>query len=238
MCFQYFKKGGIFAIFFVSTAPLVSKNMLDVHLTHRLLSIGKSKEVIEFFTQQLPSSIWSKLNFGVAAKAYTKHSDLDINITIKKIVNYLHKDFDLSEVLSAAADKFLFNSLTEVSKSWYLSIQDIKLIADAGMKIGSHTSTHRLLSQLSSDEIFNELSESKIVLESILNRQIDEFCYPYGGAHSYNHIVHKHLEKLDYAVAHDIAPRKISKKDLKHKYTLPRFNCNEFPFGIAHSLKN
>lgn len=232
------QKRGLFAIFFVNTAPLISKQMLAVHLTHRLLSVGKSHEMLEFFKQQLPISIWSKLNSGVAAKAYTKHSDLDVNISIKKIVNYLYKDFNLPEVLSVAAEKFLFNSLTEVSKSWYLSVQDINLIADAGMKIGSHTSTHRLLSQLSNDEIFNELSESKIVLESILDRKIDEFCYPYGGAHSYNRIVHEYLEKLGYSVAHDVAPRKISKKDIKNKYALPRFNCNELPFGIAHSLKN
>jgi peptidoglycan/xylan/chitin deacetylase (PgdA/CDA1 family) len=227
----------IFAIFFVSTLPLISKNMLAVHLTHKLLSLGKSEEILEFFRFELPNTVWAKLNFGLAATAYTKHLDLDVNVTIKKIVNYLFTDFDLSEVLDATAHKFLSNTLTEISASWYLSNQDIRFISDAGMKIGSHASTHRLLSLLSQGEIFNELSESRSVLETILGKDVDEFCYPYGGAHSYNKNVKEALIQLKYDVAHDVAPRKISKKDLENRYELPRFNCNELPFGQAHSLK-
>lgn len=227
----------IFAIFFVSTLPLTSKNILAVHLTHKLLSLGKSEEILEFFRSHLPSTVWGKLNFGVAANAYTKHLDLDVNVTIKKIVNYLFTDFNLSEVLELLSHKFLSSTLTEIAESWYLSEKDIKFISDAGMKIGSHASTHRLLSLLSRDEIFNELSESRKILEGIVERAVDEFCYPYGGSHSYNSNVKDALIQLRYEVAHDVFPRKISRMDLENKYELPRFNCNELPFGQAHSLR-
>jgi peptidoglycan/xylan/chitin deacetylase (PgdA/CDA1 family) len=227
----------IFAIFFVSTLPLVSKNMLAVHLTHKLLSLGKSDAILDFFRGQLPNTVWGKLNFGVAANAYTKHLDLDVNVTIKKIINYLFTDFDLSEVLNLTSREFLSNTLTEISASWYLSDQDLKFISKAGMKIGSHASTHKLLSLLNQDEIFNELSESRSILEDILGKVVDEFCYPYGGIHSYNGHVKEALIQLKYSVAHDVAPRKISRKDLEDRYQLPRFNCNELPFGQAHSLK-
>jgi peptidoglycan/xylan/chitin deacetylase (PgdA/CDA1 family) len=227
----------IFAIFFVSTLPLVSKNMLAVHLTHKLLSLGRSEEILDFFRSKLPSAVWGKLNFGIAANAYTKHLDLDVNVTIKKIINYLFTDFELSEVLDSASDKFLSNTLTEISESWYLSDQDLRLISNAGMKIGSHASTHKLLSLLNRDQIFDELSESRSILEGILGKVVDEFCYPYGGIHSYNKNVREALIQLKYSVAHDVAPRKISRKDLEERYQLPRFNCNELPFGRAHSLK-
>ncbi len=231
------KAKGIFAIFFVSSSPLVSKNMLAVHLTHKLLSLGRSEEILDFFKVQLPQSIWPKLHAGHAAKAYTKHLDLDTNVTIKKIVNYLFADFNLSEVLDSVSEKFVSTTLANLSKNWYMSDHDLKSIAAAGMKIGSHANTHRLLSILDNDEIYYELSQSKMVLEEMLGVNVDEFCYPYGGSHSYNDTVQKYLAELNYSVSHDVSPRRISKEDFLLKYALPRFNCNELPFGIAHSLK-
>ena len=228
----------IFALFFVSTGPLSSETMLAVHLTHKLLSIGKSSEILDFFHLQLPDSIWRKLHRGAAASAYTKHRDLDVNVSIKKVVNYLFTDFNLQETLEATADKFLSNSLKQLAQSWYLSELDIKNIAKAGMKIGSHSCTHKLLSLLHSEEVYSELAQSKNILEEVLGVAVDEFCYPYGGIHSYNETVKNHLRTLGYSFAHDVEPRAISQADFINRYSLPRFNCNEFPFGIAHSLKN
>ncbi len=236
--FPILQAKGIFAIFFVSSSPLVSKNMLAVHLTHKLLSLGRSEEILDFFKVQIPQSIWPKLHAGPAAKAYTKHLDLDTNVTIKKIVNYLFADFNLSEVLDLVSEKFISTTLANLTENWYMSEHELKLIAAAGMKIGSHANSHRLLSILSNDEIYYELSQSKMVLEATLGVKIDEFCYPYGGPHSYNETVQRYLAELDYSVSHDVSPRRVSKDDFLLKYALPRFNCNELPFGIAHSLKS
>jgi peptidoglycan/xylan/chitin deacetylase (PgdA/CDA1 family) len=227
----------IFGIFFVNSAPFISSNMLAVHLTHKLLSLGKSKEILAFFHEILPAAIWSRLNSGAASNAYTKHVDSDVNVAIKKIINYLFTDFNLAEVLEMTSSKFLSGSLSDISATWYLSEEDVRTISSAGMKIGSHASTHRLLSLLDQDEIYSELYESRIILQGILESNVDEFCYPYGGAHSYNQDVKRYLTELNYSVAHDVNPRQISKIDFQNKFELPRYNCNELPFGTAHSLK-
>jgi peptidoglycan/xylan/chitin deacetylase (PgdA/CDA1 family) len=232
------QRRNIFGIFFVNTSPFVTKRMLAVHLTHKLLSLGKSNEILQFFHQVLPESIWSKLNSGVASSAYTKHIDSNVNVTIKKIINYLFTDFNLAEVLEMTSERFLSSSLSELTSAWYLSESDVRFISDAGMKIGSHASTHRLLSLLQKEEIYVELSESKYLLESLIEKQVDEFCYPYGGPHSYNQTVKDYLAQLNFSVAHDVSPREIGPLDFQNKFSLPRFNCNELPFGIAHSLKN
>ena len=135
------EKRNIFAIFFVNTLPLVSNSMLAVHLTHKLLSIGKSIEILDSFHQLLPNSIWGKLNSGAASSAYSKHKDLEINIKIKKIINYLFTDFDLTQLLDITSHRFLSSSLSQISASWYLTEEDVKTISKAGMKIGSHAST-------------------------------------------------------------------------------------------------
>jgi peptidoglycan/xylan/chitin deacetylase (PgdA/CDA1 family) len=46
--------------------------------------------------------------------------------------------------------------------------------------IGSHTVTHRDLTRLRSDELASELAGSRAALESILNRPVEDFAFPYG----------------------------------------------------------
>jgi len=228
---------GIFGIFFVNTAPIESNCVLPVHLTHKLLSLGKSSEMLEFFQNKVPKTLWRKQDQGILGKRYKKQLELNSNIAIKKIVNYLFSEFDLSEILESAAQKFLTISLNELSSKWYLSEQEIREIDNMGMKIGSHTSTHRLLSKLNRSEIYTELYESKVTLERIVGKTVNEFCYPYGGRDSYNEEVIEILTDLKYSVAHDVYSSKISKINLVNRFKLPRFDCNEFPFGKAHSLK-
>lgn len=48
--------------------------------------------------------------------------------------------------------------------------------------IGSHSMRHSVLSQLSSEELRDELVDSRQVLEKRLSHPIDFFCYPYGSS--------------------------------------------------------
>jgi peptidoglycan/xylan/chitin deacetylase (PgdA/CDA1 family) len=50
----------------------------------------------------------------------------------------------------------------------------------AGAKVGSHTATHKRLSNLNAEELHGEVAGSKATLERILRRPVLDFCYPYG----------------------------------------------------------
>ncbi len=232
------KAKGFFGIFFVNTSPLESSCVLPVHLTHVLLSLDKTDEILDFFTKFIPPQVFEAADREIAATRYKNQHDFEANIELKRLVNYLFMDIDLTALLDLAAQKFLSVSISELSSSWYLSKEDVIELRDSGMRIGSHTSTHRLLSKLDKSTIFAELDESKRVLEKVLGEQIDEFCYPYGGWTSYNQDVKDVLAKLNFAVAHDVSPRPITQIDFRNKYELPRYDCNSFPFGTAWSLKD
>lgn len=53
-------------------------------------------------------------------------------------------------------------------------------LRDRGHEIGSHASTHRLLSTMTRDEQANEIQESRTVLERRLRDRVTSFCYPNG----------------------------------------------------------
>ncbi len=49
-----------------------------------------------------------------------------------------------------------------------------------GIGIGSHTMTHPILTNTTDDQLRRELYESRLRLEEILGRRVEEFCYPNG----------------------------------------------------------
>jgi peptidoglycan/xylan/chitin deacetylase (PgdA/CDA1 family) len=61
-----------------------------------------------------------------------------------------------------------------------LNITELRLLSDAGMSIGAHTSSHPILSLCSDEEARREIQESKIELERALGRTVWAFAYPFG----------------------------------------------------------
>ena len=61
-----------------------------------------------------------------------------------------------------------------------LSAAQLRLLADEGVTIGSHTCTHVRLPDVDPDEATREIVASKLELESMLGREVQHFAYPYG----------------------------------------------------------
>ncbi|MGH9838075.1 MAG: polysaccharide deacetylase family protein [Blastocatellia bacterium] len=49
-----------------------------------------------------------------------------------------------------------------------------------GIEIGSHTMTHPILTNITDDQLRRELYESRLRLEEVLGRRVEQFCYPNG----------------------------------------------------------
>jgi len=81
------------------------------------------------------------------------------------------------------------------SYSKVLSKKDVRFLNDNGVEIGSHSHTHSLLPNLSSQQLAAELSCSKEILENICNKEIGILAFPNGqGSES----VEKTARKLGY----------------------------------------
>lgn len=83
-----------------------------------------------------------------------------------------------------------------------LNWASVKLIAEQGFKIGSHTVNHpQDLKMLEDDFLWFEIDTSKGILETVLRgiqNEVDEFCYPRG---RYNNTVIAQVEKSGYKSA-------------------------------------
>ena len=68
----------------------------------------------------------------------------------------------------------------------YLDESDIKQLRAAGVKIGSHTRSHKQLSTCSDKVIFDEIVNNKKYLQNLLNEEIEHFAIPFGFHTTYN----------------------------------------------------
>jgi len=230
-------KYNYFGVFFICSNPLMQKPALLLHLTHYLLSLNISSQILKYFEHYISSPIFENLTKEPALSAYIgRQGDRD-EILVKKLVNYCHGNVELSPIIKSAWNEFSDLSLNDFSELWYMNKKEIVDLLNANLDVGSHSCSHTLLSSLSSDEINTEVRESKSVLENLTGSKIKEFCFPFGGRKSYNDNVLDLVKRANYQVAHDVSPRKMVSSDFTSKFTLPRIDCNLFPLGTSHSLK-
>ena len=133
----------------------------------------------------------------------------DVDVTeFKKILDYiknnsLHPDHDKSiykkqwiltfddgnisdyevvfPLLTTTGITAIFFVITEkIGTLGYLSKKNILEMHNKGMCIGSHSLSHKLMTNLSLKEAKKEFKESKLYLEDIIGANVDTFSYPYG----------------------------------------------------------
>lgn len=75
---------------------------------------------------------------------------------------------------------YFFVLVGKISKAGYMNWQQVRELKDAGMMIGSHGMTHRILTGLSDRDMDYELKESKKILENKLECAVDSISIPRG----------------------------------------------------------
>ncbi len=85
-----------------------------------------------------------------------------------------------------------------VGRPGYLTVEQIREMAAAGMSFGSHSVSHLSLTTLSAERLERELSQSRTQLESLLERPVLDLCYPLG---RFNQPVRQAVERAGYRSA-------------------------------------
>lgn len=175
---------------------------------------------------------------------------LDVDFNEKEFIKYWH-DIDKSSRYDSENTVFfkqmlqkvlpeehrkqiidnLFNEVVgtnqqEFCKKLYMSMDELKVMLDEGMFIGSHTTSHRWLNSLDYKSQLDEI-ESSINFMSSIGAKTNDFimCYPFGG---YDSNTLKILREKNCKVAlttHVGEAYLIKNKCLE----LPRFDTNDFP---------
>ena len=72
--------------------------------------------------------------------------------------------------------------VTTTPMSW----QDLRLLSEQGVTIGAHSRTHPLMTQITNQQVYDEIAGAQQDIETMLGKTLPIFCYPAG---AYNHTI-------------------------------------------------
>jgi poly-beta-1,6-N-acetyl-D-glucosamine N-deacetylase len=117
---------------------------------------------------------------------------------------------------------FVNTSTIHENNKNYLNWDQIRELRDEGVSIGAHSHSHYHMSDLSIDEIINEIEISNNIFLKELGSVPSLFAYPYGET---NEEIIKLLKKYKFKVAFGQHSGVIN--ETSNLYYLPRFSLNE-----------
>lgn len=111
-----------------------------------------------------------------------KHDDLRLIITFDDgYADNLYLASPLLKKYHIPFTIFVTTDFIKNKKKYFLNSEElISLSKIQGVTIGSHTKTHPVLTQCTDLKVYNELYESKVFLEDLLQKPIETISYPFG----------------------------------------------------------
>ena len=200
-----FLKKGVIGTFYIPTEAIFERKLLDVNKIHILLSgLVTPKEIVKLADQYFSDA-------GLEEALGTTFNDLFSIYAVANLWNdrdteFIKKLFQ-KIIPTGIRKKFLNHVFSQVVKrsesSWvdefYLTPDDVQVLIDNGMEIGSHGHSHEWLAEMTLEGQRSELTNSFMHLDSVVNDgKSRSMCCPFG---SYNDDTLSILRSLDVRTA-------------------------------------
>lgn len=227
------ERRGWWGAFYVPTGPLATGRALDVHRIHAQLGAVGGAAVLDALRQVLADEDARATAAG--RQAYATHHDDDDTLTVRRLLNYDVAPGERTRLLDATAA--ILGVDAEVD-AWYASTTGLRRLVDAGMLLGAHSVSHRPMSQLDPADQQREVVDAFTWLEGALGLSDGErtFCYPYGGAETYDHHTIQALEGAGVLGSFAVIGAEITADDVAERpQELPRIDCCTLPFGRSRT---
>lgn len=225
------ERRGLWGLFFVSTGPPTNGRRLPVHRVHTLAGAVPGNRLVETLTSILAEE--DQLDDpGGFEEMYGGRGTPEHVRTFKRLLNQEVPYERLDSVLDRLEAAFPDAGLSVDVDEYYLTDEQVADLADAGMVVGAHTVTHRILSRLSPAEQRAEIVDSRGYLESITGEPVRVLAYPYGTANTYTEETFAIAEEEGFEAAFTTESRAATVEDFEDRpFGLPRFDCTAFPHG-------
>lgn len=105
-----------------------------------------------------------------------------------------------------------------------LSWEQVREMMSAGCHVGSHTHSHARLSDCAIDEMFTELTQSKLILESRTGNEVSVLAYPFGQPHDYDRRVMTAAANAGYSSA--FTGLQTCLTSITNRYEIPRITID------------
>jgi peptidoglycan/xylan/chitin deacetylase (PgdA/CDA1 family) len=192
---------GAYGMFFLATACQEEGRVLPVHKNHFLMACLGFDAYRERFEKLLAE-------FGrpapevdpKAARAAYRWDTLEV-ATFKYVLNHHLPTATRDAVVSRLFEEEL-GSEAEFGASLYLDWHQAAAMQRDGMLIGGHTHTHSMLAAHPEEMQRGEIATCARLLTERLGARADRpFAYPFGKAHTFDHVTERLVEEAGFACA-------------------------------------
>lgn len=170
------KSIGIKATFFINTLPLLERKLLWIHNIYILEKIIGLNKII---------SLLSENDNKVKPRGVTD---------IQSLFDYIRKNYNLKEVADFLKNINLSLNLNYDFDKLYMNKSELISLVENEMELGCHGHSHFYFSKL---KTFNkEGVEAKKFLESLCDKKVEAFAYPFGDPKSFNKYSDLYLKEI------------------------------------------
>jgi peptidoglycan/xylan/chitin deacetylase (PgdA/CDA1 family) len=178
---------GLKAIFFVVTSYLESPQIpwwdrmaglvraIAMANSSSIITLPDSR-ILEVTPYNLKSSIRQVLEYF---KASSPSDQLTFESDLQRFVDSASNKAEQADGFEEG--RFVISD-TDLMMTW----EDVKSLHAAGMTIGAHSHTHRILSSLDKASQYDEIRSSKRILEDYLSSPVEFLAYPDGKRETFN----------------------------------------------------
>lgn len=224
----------LWGMFFIPTGMYESGELLAPHRAHHLLGVQGGVDMLAALQGRItPDMLANEHREEFYKSTYANQDNDSATSEFKRILNY---------VLAPAARKTVLDSLmaeycdeAALFTALYMKPEEIRLLAEKGMIVGSHSVSHPVFSTLPPKAQAKEIADSFDFLEKASGGLgLRTFCYPYGHSHTYNADTVRLLEESGCRLAFTAEHRDVTTDDISAApLELPRHDCNAFAHGRA-----
>lgn len=224
------ERRGLWGIFYIPTMPYFEGGILDVHRIHLLTGAMEGKalyhELMQIIHEEMiPDSKREDFRQLTYARQRNYEGVADFKRLLNYFIDYEYRSGVISDVAARVGYRF-------PDRDFYIPEEALRNMAAAGHIIGSHTMHHPVMSKLSLAQQQREIETSFAALEAITPLSEYTYCHPYGGFHSFNKDTVQILDNHRVRYSFNVEPTDITAAHVRSApQSLPRYDCNEFPFG-------
>lgn len=157
----------------------IGESVAEVGANLYCVPVAEFRKQMEYVARVTKRQRYKETKIQETSHKSTRAQDTGIEVTFDDgdITNYT-KAYPILKEFGMKASFFII--VEWVGAKGYMNWDQIKELEQAGMTIGSHGMTHRILLELKDDEIEHELKASKKLLEDNLGCYIDCLSVPRG----------------------------------------------------------
>lgn len=190
--FPILKKYGVSATFFLTTGLVGTRETLWPEYIAYAVKKGKGRSLDLsplLFVENIEEGEGARRLINKLLVLFKSVEDRERLILMDRLLEQLEKP-----------------STQELEQSRMVTWEMVKEMHEYGIEFGSHTATHPVLSRLDESALYEELSESKNVLEAMLSSPCKTIAYPVGGRDCYSDKVIDVVKSLEYKVGCSYRP--------------------------------